>query len=391
MLPSSACNMMMSMKIPFNIPPRSHNEENYIGQAIRLKKLSGEGLFNKKCSAWFKEHLHCEMAVITPSCTSALEMAMVLVDIGPGDEVILPSFTFTSTANVVALYGAVPVFIDIDPQTMNMDVGALEKALTKKTKVVMPVHYAGVGCEMDKIMALAQQHNFIVVADAAQGIFASYKGKPLGAWGHMAAYSFHETKNIVCGEGGALIINDPRFVDRAEIVRDKGTNRQQFLNGQVDKYTWQDKGSSYLQSELAAAFLLSQLEEGPQITARRLAHWNQYHQGFAELEKTGQLTRMTIPAEAQANAHIYYILLNSDTERAALWSELKELGIQSTTHYVPLHSAPAGLRFGRVAGSMKVTDDQANRLLRMPLYADLTPAEINFVLESVRQFFARKS
>ncbi|MDG0816708.1 dTDP-4-amino-4,6-dideoxygalactose transaminase [Bdellovibrio svalbardensis] len=379
------------MKIPFNVPPRSKNEEKYIGQAIGFKKLSGEGIFNKKCAEWFKNHLQCEMAVITPSCTSALEMAMVLADIGPGDEVILPSFTFTSTANVIALYGATPVFVDVDPQTMNIDVAAMEKALTPKTKVVMPVHYAGVGCEMDKIMALSEKHNFIVVADAAQAIFASYKGKPLGAWGHMAAYSFHETKNIVCGEGGALIINDPRFVARAEIVRDKGTNRQQFLNGQVDKYTWQDKGSSYLQSELAAAFLLSQLEEGEQITAHRLAHWNQYHQGFADLEKAGKLTRMTVPAESQANAHIYYILLNSAEERAALWSDLKEHGIQSTTHYVPLHSAPAGVRFGRVAGSMKVTDDQANRLLRMPMYADLTPDDVNTVLNTVRQFFARKS
>ncbi len=379
------------MKIPFNVPPHSKNEEKYIGQAIALKKLSGEGSFNKKCAEWLKNHLHCEMAVITPSCTSALEMAMVLADIGPGDEVILPSFTFTSTANVVALYGSTPVFVDVDPQTMNIDTTALEKAITPKTKVVMPVHYAGVGCEMDKIMALSEKHNFIVVADAAQAIFASYLGKPLGAWGHMAAYSFHETKNIVCGEGGALIINDPRFVARAEIVRDKGTNRQQFMNGQVDKYTWQDKGSSYLQSELAAAFLLSQLEEGEQITAHRLAHWNQYHQGFADLEKSGKLTRMKIPAEAHANAHIYYILLNSAEERAALWSELKEQGIQSTTHYVPLHSAPAGLRFGRVTGSMKVTDDQANRLLRMPMYADLTPNDVSTVLETVRQFFARKS
>ncbi|HWU44809.1 MAG TPA: dTDP-4-amino-4,6-dideoxygalactose transaminase [Bdellovibrio sp.] len=379
------------MKIPFNIPPHSHNEEKYISQAIAHKKLSGDGVFNKKCAEWLKTHLHCPMAVITPSCTSALEMAMVLANIGPGDEVILPSFTFTSTANVVALYGSIPVFVDIDPRTMNIDVNALEKAITPKTKVVMPVHYAGVGCEMDKIMALSEKYNFIVVADAAQAIFASYKGKPLGAWGHMSAYSFHETKNIVCGEGGALIINDPRFVERAEIVRDKGTNRQQFLNGQVDKYTWQDKGSSYLQSELAAAFLLSQLEEGEQITARRLQHWNQYHQGFAKLEKAGQLTRMQIPADCQANAHIYYILLNTVEERAALWSYLKEHGIQSTTHYVPLHSAPAGLRFGRVAGSMKVTDDLANRMLRMPMFADLTPEDIQFVLQKVEDFFARKS
>ena len=379
------------MKIPFNVPPHSSDEDKYISQAIANKKLSGEGMFNKKCEEWFKNHLHCQMAVITPSCTSALEMAMVLAEIGPDDEVILPSFTFTSTANVVALYGAKPVFVDVDPHTMNIDVDAMEKAITSKTKVVIPVHYAGVGCEMDKIMALSDKHGFIVVADAAQAIFASYKNKPLGSWGHMAAYSFHETKNIVCGEGGALIINDPRFVARAEIVRDKGTNRQQFLNGQVDKYTWQDKGSSYLQSELATAFLFAQLEEGPQITTRRLMHWNQYNAGFADLEHAGKLKRMEVPADCQTNGHIYYVLLNSAEERAALWSFLKEAGIQSTTHYVPLHSAPAGIRFGRVAGGMTITDDLANRLLRMPMYADLTADEIDYVLEKVTEFFARKS
>ncbi|WP_413574587.1 dTDP-4-amino-4,6-dideoxygalactose transaminase [Bdellovibrio sp. HCB290] len=375
------------MKIPFNLPPHSHNEEKYIAQAIANRKLSGEGAFNKKVVEWFKNHLRCEMAVITPSCTSALEMAMVLANIGPGDEVILPSFTFTSTANVIALYGATPVFVDVDPKTLNMDVDAMEKALTPKTKVVMPVHYAGVACEMDRIMALSEKHNFIVVADAAQAIFSSYKGKPTGAWGHMAAYSFHETKNIVCGEGGALVINDKRFVDRAEIVRDKGTNRQQFLNGQVDKYTWQDKGSSYLQSELAVAFLYAQLEEGEKITAQRLAHWNQYHQGFADLEKQGHLTRMQVPGDCQGNAHIYYFNCKSPEERAKLWAYLKENDIQSTTHYVPLHSAPAGVKFGRVAGSMKVTDDLANRLLRMPMYADLTKEEVAHVIDKVHAFY----
>lgn len=378
------------MKIPFNVPPQSRHEEKYIHEAISLRKLSGEGTFNKKCSAWFIEHLHCAMAVITPSCTSALEMAMVLADVGPGDEVILPSFTFTSTANVVALYGAIPVFVDISPGTMNMDINKVEEALTSKTKVVMPVHYAGVGCEMDRLMALAEKHHFIVIADAAQAIFASYQGKSLGSWGHMAAYSFHETKNIVCGEGGALIINDPRFVDRAEIVRDKGTDRQQFLNGQVDKYTWQDKGSSYLQSELAAAFLLSQLEEGQEITEKRKARWNQYNAGFADLEKAGKLTRMQVPSDCEINAHIYYVTLNSINDRATLWSHLKEKGIQSTTHYVPLHSAPAGLRFGRVSGSMTITDDLANRILRMPMFADLTTEQVDCVLHEVHEFFARK-
>lgn len=377
------------MKIPFNIPPKSSHEEKYISQAISFRKLSGEGSFNKKAAEWFNKNLPTLMTVITPSCTSALEMAMVLADIGPGDEVILPSFTFTSTANVVALYGAVPVFVDIDPRTLNIDPLAVEKALTPRTRVIMPVHYAGVGCEMDRLMALVEGKNIFVVEDAAQGIFASYKGKALGSWGHMAAFSFHETKNIVCGEGGALTINDPRLLARAEVVRDKGTNRQQFLNGQVDKYTWQDKGSSYLLSELSAAFLMSQLEEGLEITARRLRAWNQYHQELAPLEKDGHLTRMVVPAEAQANGHIYYILLHSPEVRAALWQFLRERDIQATTHYVPLHSAPAGVKYGRVSGSMKVTDDLANRMLRLPMYADLTPAEVTFVTQSIQDFFKR--
>ncbi|WP_347359408.1 dTDP-4-amino-4,6-dideoxygalactose transaminase [Bdellovibrio sp.] len=375
------------MKIPFNIPPRSSNEEKYISQAIAAKKLSGEGQFNKKCAEWFNKNIPTLMTVITPSCTSALEMAMVLADLSPGDEVILPSFTFTSTANVVALYGATPIFVDVDPKTMNIDVDAIEKAITPKTKVIMPVHYAGVGCEMDRIMDLANKHNIWVVEDAAQGIFASYKGKNLGAWGHMAAFSFHETKNIVCGEGGALTINDPRLVARAEIVRDKGTNRQQFLNGQVDKYTWQDKGSSYLLSELSAAFLYAQLEEGEKITAKRLAIWNKYYQNLADLEKAGKLQRMTIPPEAQANAHIFYMLLPTIQLRQDLWSYLKERGIQSTFHYVPLHSAPAGLKFGRVAGSIAVTDDQAARLLRLPMFADLSAEDLQTVLNEVHNFF----
>ncbi len=376
-----------SMKIPFNQPPKSTNEEKYIVQAIANKKLSGEGAFNKKCADWFNTQLPTLMTVITPSCTSALEMAMVLADIGPGDEVILPSFTFTSTANVVALYGATPVFVDVDPRTLNIDPMAIEKAITPQTKVIMPVHYAGVGCEMDRIMDLASKHNIWVVEDAAQGIFASYKGKALGTWGHMAAFSFHETKNIVCGEGGALTINDPRLVARAEIVRDKGTNRQQFLNGQVDKYTWQDKGSSYLLSELAAAFLFAQLEDGIAITNKRRAIWKQYYDGLADLEAAGHLQRMIVPSECEANAHIFYFHLNSPEVRAELWKYLKEEGIQSTTHYVPLHSAPAGVKYGRTAGSLKVTDDLANRLLRLPMWADLSTQEAAFVLEKVHSFF----
>lgn len=378
------------MKIPFNIPPKSSHEEKYISQAISNRKLSGEGTFNKKCSDWFNKNIPTLMTVITPSCTSALEMAMVLADVQSGDEVVLPSFTFTSTANVVALYGATPVFVDVDPLTMNIDPAAIEKAITPRTKAIMPVHYAGVGCQMNEIMMLANKHNIWVVEDAAQGIFASYKGKSLGGWGHMAAFSFHETKNIVCGEGGALTINDPRLLARAEIVRDKGTNRQQFLNGQVDKYTWQDKGSSYLLSELAAAFLFSQLEEGEKITAKRHSIWKQYHSGLADLEAECRLQRMYIPETCKANAHIYYVLLNSAQVRSALWKHLNEAGIQATSHYVPLHSAPAGVKYGRVSGSLKVTDDQADRLLRLPMYADLEPNEAQYILDSIHSFFKGK-
>ncbi len=316
---------------------------------------------------------------------------MILADIKRGDEVVLPSFTFTSTANVVALYGGVPVFVDVQAHTMNIDPQEIKKALTARTKAIIPVHYAGVGCNMDQIMEIAQEHQLWVVEDAAQGLFASYKNKALGTWGQMAAFSFHETKNIVCGEGGALTLNDSSLLARAEVVRDKGTNRQAFLNGQVDKYTWQDKGSSYLLSELAAAFLLAQLEEGESITARRLAIWNQYHSGLERLEEKGLLKRMQVPTDCQANAHIYYILLRTSSERQALWTHLKEKGIQSTTHYAPLHSAPAGLRFGRSVGSLPITSDQSQRLLRLPLFADLKAEEAAEVLEQITHFFKGNS
>lgn len=375
------------MKVPFNKPPKSTHEVQYISQAIANGKLSGEGEFNKKCAEWFNFNLPTLMTIITPSCTSALEMAMVLAEIAPGDEVILPSFTFTSTANVVALYGAIPVFVDVDPHTLNIDPQEIEKAITPKTRVIMPVHYAGVSCDMERIMKIANTHNLWVVEDAAQGIFASYKSKAIGTYGHMAAFSFHETKNIVCGEGGALVINDPRLLSRAEIVRDKGTNRQQFLNGQVDKYTWQDKGSSYLLSELSAAFLYSQLQDGSIITKKRRAIWNNYNQGLADLEMAGHLKRMVVPADCEPNAHIFYILLNSPEVRAELWSFLKKEGIQSTTHYVPLHSAPAGKKYGRNSGSLTITDDLANRLLRLPLFADLSKEDTAMVIDKVHAFF----
>lgn len=375
------------MNIPFNIPPQSLNESLYIAEAIKNKKLNGEGPFNKRCANWFNVHLPTLMTVITPSCTSALEMAMVLAEISPGDEVILPSFTFTSTANVVALYGGTPVFVDVHPSTMNIDVTRIEAAVTPRTKMIIPVHYAGVACEMDKIMDLAQKYNLWVVEDAAQSIFAAYKGKSLGSWGHMAAFSFHDTKNITCGEGGALTINDKKLLSRVEIVRDKGTNRQQFLNGEVDKYTWQDKGSSYLLSELAAAFLCAQLEDGPKITERRLQLWKSYHEGLKDLESQGHLRRMQIPADCQANGHIYYFLVDSEATRIKLFTHLKERGIQAVSHYVPLHSAPAGIKYGRTVGELEVTTHQAACLVRLPMFVDLTKEQQTIVLQAVHDFF----
>jgi len=375
------------MTIPFNIPPKSSNEEKYIAESILNRKLSGEGSFNKRCADWFNKTLPTRMTVITPSCTSALEMAMVLADVGPGDEVIVPSFTFTSTANVIALYGATPVFVDVLPSTMNIDVLAIESAITSRTKAIIPVHYAGVGCEMDKIMALANQYRLLVIEDAAQGLLATFKGRALGTWGHMAAFSFHETKNVVCGEGGCLVINEPSLIQRAEIVRDKGTNRQQFINGQIDKYTWQDKGSSYLLSELSAAFLLSQLEEARLITSKRLAIWRQYHTKLERLEKDGHLKRMIVPTDAEHNGHIYYLILKNETAKIALLSYLKNYGIQCTSHYVPLHSSPAGLKYGRAVGSMKITSDHSSRLLRLPMFADLLPDQAGLIIEKIYAFF----
>lgn len=379
------------MNIPFNVPPQSSKESLYIIEAIQNKKLSGDGPFNKKCVTWFNQNLPTLMTVITPSCTSALEMAMVLADVGPGDEVILPSFTFTSTANVVALYGAIPVFVDVEATSMNIDAHKIEAAITPKTKAIIPVHYAGVGCDMEKIMDIAQKHNLWVVEDAAQGIFAAYKGKALGTWGHMAAFSFHDTKNITCGEGGALTINDKRLLNRAEIVRDKGTNRQQFLNGQVDKYTWQDKGSSYLLSELAAAFLLGQLEDGAAITEKRLQAWKRYQSGLEVFEQQGHLQRMRIPSERTHNAHIMYFLVKSEAIRSELFAYMKSHGVAAVSHYVPLHSAPAGLKYGRVAGDISVTNDQASRLVRLPMFADLTEEQVNYTLNILQKFFNKEA
>lgn len=354
--------------IPFNKPYMTGRELEYIGQAHSNYHLSGDGEFTKKCNAWLERRTGCRKALLTHSCTAALEMAAILADILPGDEVIMPSYTFVSTANAFVLRGGVPVFVDIRRDTLNIDETKIEAAITPRTKAIVPVHYAGVGCEMDVIMAIARRHNLLVIEDAAQGIMSTYKGRPLGSIGHMGAYSFHETKNIISGEGGALLVNDDFLAERAEIIREKGTNRSQFFRGQVDKYTWVDIGSSYLPGEITAAFLWAQMEEAESITARRLAIWELYHEALESLEAAGKLRRPIIPLDCQHNAHMYYVLLDSLGMRTSLIDGLKQQGINSVFHYVPLHSASAGQKFGRTSGLMTNTTALSDQLLRLPLW-----------------------
>ena len=337
------------MRIPFNKPYLTGREAGHIADALQ-GQLSGDGSFTKRCHAWLVEQTGCPKALLTHSCTAALEMSALLADVGPGDEVIMPSFTFVSTANAFALRGATPVFVDIRPDTLNLDETLLEAAITPRTKAIVPVHYAGVACEMDAIMALAARHRLLVIEDDAQGLMARYRGRPLGSFGHLATLSFHETKNIVAGEGGALLINDSRFADRAEIIREKGTNRSAFFRGQVDKYSWVDIGSSYLPGELVAAFLLAQLEDAVSITQRRLALWQQYHEAFAELERLGRVRRPIVPAHCEHNAHLYYLLFEDLAARSRFIDGMRDLQIDTVFHYVPLHSAPVGRRLGRVSG-----------------------------------------
>lgn len=359
------------MHIPFNKPYMTGKELWYIAQAHANGHLAGDGSFTKRCNAWLEQRTGAHKALLTHSCTAALEMAAILADIQPGDEVIMPSYTFISTANAFVLRGGVPVFVDIRPDTLNLDETRIEAAITEKTKAIVPVHYAGVGCEMDAIMAIARKYNLLVIEDAAQGIMASYKGRPLGSIGHLGCLSFHETKNIISGEGGALLINDPELAERAEIIREKGTNRSQFFRGQVDKYTWVDVGSSYLPSELIAAFLWAQMEEADDITRRRLALWNVYHQWLQGLEEAGSLRRPIIPKECVHNAHMYYILLPDLQTRTDLITRLRKEEIYPVFHYVPLHSAPSGRRHGRSHGELTVTENISDRLLRLPLWLGL--------------------
>ncbi|SHN42584.1 dTDP-4-amino-4,6-dideoxygalactose transaminase [Duganella sacchari] len=357
--------------IPFNKPFMTGRELWYIAQAHTNGHLSGDGQFTKKCHGWLEQRTGAKRALLTHSCTAALEMAALLADLQPGDEVIMPSYTFVSTANAFVMRGAVPVFVDIRPDTLNIDETKIEAAITPRTKVIAPVHYAGVACEMDTIMDIAQRHNLIVIEDAAQGIMSTYKGKPLGTIGHMGAYSFHETKNIIAGEGGALLVSDPQLAERAEIIREKGTNRSQFFRGQVDKYTWVDIGSSYLPGEVIAAFLWAQMEEADSITARRLALWDKYHEALAPLEAQGRLRRPVVPEGCTHNAHMYYILLDSLEQRTRVLANMKSQGVSCVFHYVPLHSAPYGVKNSRHHGDMQHTNQQSDNLLRLPLWVGL--------------------
>jgi len=357
--------------IPFNKPFMTGRELWYIAQAHTNGHLSGDGQFTKKCHGWLEQRTGAKRALLTHSCTAALEMAALLADLQPGDEVIMPSYTFVSTANAFVMRGAVPVFVDIRPDTLNIDETKIEAAITPRTKVIAPVHYAGVACEMDTIMDIAQRHHLIVIEDAAQGIMSTYKGRPLGTIGHMGAYSFHETKNIIAGEGGALLVSDPQLAERAEIIREKGTNRSQFFRGQVDKYTWVDIGSSYLPGEVIAAFLWAQMEEADSITARRLALWDTYHAALAPLEAQGRLRRPVVPQGCTHNAHMYYVLLDSLEQRTRVLANMKSQGVNCVFHYVPLHSAPYGVKNSRHHGDMQHTNQLSDNLLRLPLWVGL--------------------
>lgn len=374
--------------IPFNKPPLVGNEVQYVLDAMQSPKISGDGPYGKKCQTWFEQKLGCARALLTPSCTHALEMAAFLIDIQPGDEVIMPSYTFVSTANAFVLRGARIVFVDIRPDTMNIDETLIEDAVTSKTKAIVPVHYAGVGCEMDAIMDIANRQGLFVIEDAAQGMMSTYKGKPLGTIGHLGTYSFHETKNYTSGgEGGLLIINDERFVHRAEIIREKGTNRSQFFRGMIDKYNWVDIGSSYLPCELQAAFLWAQLAKADDINQNRLSTWNAYYQALKPLEQFGQIVLPTIPAHCEHNGHMFYLKTKDLDERTALIDYLKRAGIATVFHYVPLHSSPAGDKYTRFHGRDRFTTSESERLLRLPMYFGLGEAEVNYVVSAIMEWY----
>jgi len=371
------------MKIPFNKPYMTGKELHYIADAHSRRHLSGDGFYTNECNNWMSKCAGSSSALLTHSCTAALEMSAILIEIEPGDEVIMPSYTFVSSANAFVLRGAVPVFVDIRPDTLNIDESLIECAISDKTKAILPVHYAGVGCEMDKILEVANKYNLIVIEDAAQGVQSTYKGRPLGGIGDLGTYSFHETKNVISGEGGGLLVNNQIYSERAEIIREKGTNRSQFLRGMADKYTWVDIGSSFLPGEIIAAFLYAQMEEAEAITQRRLYVWDLYHNQLKGLEASGILRRPIIPDECQHNAHMYYILLNSKKARDSLIVYLKEKGIHSVFHYIPLHNSPAGKQYSKSIGELIHTINASDTILRLPIFSELKEEEVAYITSAI--------
>ena len=373
--------------INFNVPPFTGKETEYIMEAVKAQKICGDGQFTKKCNAWIENKTGTKKALLTTSCTHATELAALLADVKAGDEVIMPSYTFVSTADAFVLRGAVPVFVDIRPDTMNIDEKKIEEAITDKTVGIVPVHYAGVACEMDTIMDIAKRHNLWVIEDAAQGIMSTYKGKALGTFGEFGCFSFHETKNYSMGEGGAILIRDEKYIEDAEILREKGTNRSKFYRGQIDKYTWVNQGSSYLPSDMNAAYLWAQLEMAEEINDWRLRVWNRYYEALKPLAEEGKIELPTVPADCVHNAHMFYIKAAEIEERTELEKFLKENGIWAVFHYIPLHSAPAGLKFGRFHGEDEYTSKESERLLRLPLYYGLKDEEVDYICSKVKEFY----
>ena len=378
---------MREIDIKFNVPPYVDKAADYIQECVKNQKICGDGEYTKKCNAWIEERTGAGKCLLTTSCTHATELAALLCNIRPGDEVIMPAYTFVSTADAFVLRGAVPVFVDIRPDTMNIDETLIEDAITEKTKAIVPVHYAGVACEMDTIMDIAKRHNLKVVEDAAQGVLASYKGKALGTIGDFGAYSFHETKNYSMGEGGALLIRDKKDVEEAEIMREKGTNRSKFFRGQIDKYTWVNYGSSYLPSDMNAAYLYAQLEIADEINEARLACWNRYYEQLLPLKKAGKIDLPTVPEGCVHNAHMFYIKARDLEQRTRFISYMKENGVLTVFHYIPLHTSPAGQKFGRFHGEDRYTTRESERLVRLPMYYGLTQDQVDFICGLVKNFF----
>ena len=376
--------------ITFNVPPCADKAMEYIEECVRNQKICGDGAYTKKCNRWIEERTGTTKCLLTTSCTHATELAALLADIRPGDEVIMPAYTFVSTADAFVLRGAVPVFVDIRPDTMNIDEKLIEAAITDKTRAIVPVHYAGVACEMDTIMDIAARHGLLVIEDAAQGILATYKGRALGSIGDFGCYSFHETKNYSMGEGGALLIRDGKYVEDAEIIREKGTNRSKFYRGQIDKYTWVNYGSSYLPSDMNAAYLYAQLEQADEINQARLACWNRYYERLTPLKEAGKLELPVVPEGCVHNAHMFYVKVKDITERTEFISFLAENGVHSVFHYIPLHTAPAGQKFGRFHGEDRYTTAESERLARLPMYYGLSLEQVDYICDVIYRFFAEK-